>query len=249
LSIAAYIVGTPSKTRHAVALEDLQRLAAVEARNQRQAPADGHRGVERAGLAEGVEERQRTERHRALVEPEQPHAHLDVAQQVAVRELGALRLPRRARRVEDHRRVVGIPLDHVGRGLAAREQRLELARLHEHALGPRLLGAALRGVRELMPREDQLRVRVTEVEGDLAVLQQRVHRHDSRARAQRAVVADREVRDVRQHDPDAVARPDALGPQQAGDPRGGLVERGVRQLAVVHLDRHAVGARGDAAGE
>ena len=39
LSIAAYIVGTPSKTVDLVALDDLQRLAGIEARDQRQAAA------------------------------------------------------------------------------------------------------------------------------------------------------------------------------------------------------------------
>ena len=179
---------------HAVALEDLQRLAAVEARDQRQAPADGDRRVERAGLAEGVEERQRPERDAALVEPEEAHGDLDVAQQVVVRELGALRRARRARGVEDHRRVVEAALGDLRRRLAALEQRLELAGLHEHAFGVRLLGAGARGVGELVPGQEDLRPGVAEVEGDLALLEQAVHRHDGRAGAQRAVVADREVR-------------------------------------------------------
>ena len=137
---------------HAVALDDLERLAAVEARDQREAPADREGRVERAGLAEGVEERQRAERDDALVEAEQVDGDLDVAQQVVVRELGALRRAGRARRVEDHRRVVGRALGDLGGGLAAREQRLELARLDEHALGVRLLGAGVRGVGELDAR-------------------------------------------------------------------------------------------------
>jgi hypothetical protein len=63
---------------HAVAFEDLQRLAAAEAWDQRQATAHGHGRVERARLAEGVEEREGTERHGALVEPEQADADLAV---------------------------------------------------------------------------------------------------------------------------------------------------------------------------
>ena len=45
---------------------------------------------------------------------------------------------------------------------------------------------------------------------------------------------------------DAVAGLDALGAQQAGDARGGVVELGVGQLEVVELDRDAVGMSGGA---
>jgi hypothetical protein len=41
----------------------------------------------------------------------------------------------------------------------------------------------------------------------------------------------------------------ALGAQEAGDTRGGRVGRGVGQLAVVGLDRRAVGALGGAAAQ
>ena len=60
-----------------------------------------------------------------------------------MRELGALRLARRTRGVEDHRRVVGPALGDVG-AVRSEQQRLELARLDEHALGARLLGAGAR---------------------------------------------------------------------------------------------------------
>ena len=109
-------------------------------------------------------------------------------------------------------------------------QRLERTRLDEHALGVRLLGAGVRGVGGLVPREQDPGARVAEVERHLALLEQRVHRHDHRAGAQRAVVATREVRDVGEHDADAVAGLDALGLQQAGDAGDGVVELVVGEL-------------------
>jgi hypothetical protein len=47
--------------RHAVALDDLERLAGVEARQQGEAAAGQERGVQPAGEAEHVEQRQRAE--------------------------------------------------------------------------------------------------------------------------------------------------------------------------------------------
>jgi len=233
----------------AVALDDLERLAAVEAGDERKATAHGNRRVERTRLPERVKERQRPQRDRSLVSAEQADADLDVAQQVPVRELGALRRAGRARRVEHHCSVIRLTPDDLLRGLVALDQPLEGSRLHQHALGARVLRTAVGGVRELRPGEDELRAGVTQVEGDLAILQQRVHRHDRRSRAQRAVVVDREVRDVGQHDPDAIARLHSLRAQHPRDPGSGLVERGVGQLAVVELDRDAVGARRRSAGE
>ena len=78
---------------HGVAFEDRERLAGIEARDQGEGPADRDGGVERARLPEGVEERESTEGHGALVEPEQVDRDLDVAQDVLVRELGTLGLP------------------------------------------------------------------------------------------------------------------------------------------------------------
>ena len=123
----------------------------------------------------------------------------------------------------------------------AHHELLELAGLDQDRLGAGLLGALRRGLAEAVPREDDLRARVLEVERDLAALEQHVHRHDDAARAQDAVVDDREVRDVREHDPDAVAGLEALLLQQAGDARGALVEHGVVDDGVVELERRPVG--------
>ena len=62
-SIALYIVGTPWKSVTLVALDDLERLVGVEARQHGDRRADAHRAVHRAGLAERVEQRQRAEEH------------------------------------------------------------------------------------------------------------------------------------------------------------------------------------------
>ena len=70
-SIAAYIVGTPSKTVTRSRSMISSALPASKRGSSVRRPADGDRGVERARLAEGVEERQRAERDGALVEPEQ----------------------------------------------------------------------------------------------------------------------------------------------------------------------------------
>ena len=121
-------------------------------------------------------------------------------------------------------------------------QLLELARLDQDHLGAGLLGA-----RSSPPRRSRASAKstlapgVAQVERDLAPLQQHVHRHDDAARAQDAVVDDPEVRDVREHDPDAVARLDALLLEQAGDPRRALVEHGVVEDGVVELEGRPVG--------
>ena len=116
--------------RHGVALHDRERLAGVEPWDQRQRPADRDGGVQRARLPEGVEERQRTQGHGPLVESDQVDHDLDVAQDVLVRELGALRLAGRAGGVEDHGRVVGPTVEHLVGGLTPLQQSLELAGLH-----------------------------------------------------------------------------------------------------------------------
>jgi hypothetical protein len=76
--------------------------------------------------------------------------------------------------------------------------------------------------------------------GDLARLEQRVHRDDRAAGAQHAVVEDRELRHVRQHDADRVARPQAARAQPPGGPGAEVVELRVGQDRVVEPDGGAV---------
>ncbi len=143
----------------------------------------------------------------------------------------------------------GSAVDHLADGLTALEQSFELAGLDEHALHRRLLGAGVRGVGELVPGQDYAGSRVTEIERDLALLEQRVHWHDGGADTQRAEVAKCKVRDVGQHDAHAVSRLHALCAQQSGNARCRPVKLGVTQLALIDLDRHVVGAQVDALAE
>ena len=212
----------------AVALEDLQRLARVEARQQRDAGTAADRGVHRARLAEGVKQRQAAEDDVADAHVEQADGDRHVAAQVVVRELGALRLAGRARRVEDHRGVVAVDLGDVLVGLVGEDQALDLARLDLDDLDVAgLLRPGLGGLHEAVPGEQQLGLRIGQVVGDLAALEQHVHRHDDGARAQHAVVDGREVRDVGQHDPDAVAGADALALEHRRDALAGVLEQAV----------------------
>jgi hypothetical protein len=107
----------------------------------------------------------------------------------------------------------------------------------------------VRGIGELVPREQQRGAGIVQVVADLALLEQHVHRDDRCAQPQRAVVARREVRDVRQHDPHAVTCLHALGAQQTGDAGGDRLELGVGRDPVVELDRHTLGVRGRASAE
>ena len=82
--------------------------------------------------------------------------------------------------------------------------------------------------------------RVAEVELDLPLLEQDVHRHDDAAGAQNAVVGERELGHVRKHDPDSVAGLDAVLAQQARDASGRLVELGVGDHEFVDPQRGTV---------
>ena len=217
-SIAWYIVGTPSRTVTLVARDDRQRLGRLEAREQRQARAVRDRRVHPARLPERVKQRQRPEDHVLLVDADQRlRRHRAVLDQVVVRELGALRRARRAARVEDHggvgalARLVGL------RARRAHDELLELAGLDEDRLRPGLERAALGRLMKVMPSEETLRTTITQVERHLTSLKEHVHRHHDAARAQDAVVHDREIGNVRQHDPDPVPRREAAIFQQPCD--------------------------------
>ena len=95
---------------------------------------------------------------------------------------------------------------------------------------------------EPVPREQQLGAGVLEVVRDLAPLEEDVHGDDHGARPHDPVVDDGEVRDVRQHHPDAIARTDATIAQESGDPRAALVQKAVGDLRIVQLHRHVIGA-------
>ena len=93
-----------------------------------------------------------------------PDHRVAVAQQVRVRQLGALGLAGGAARVEDHRGVVrGAIGDARGSGSCCDHELLELARLDEDALSAGLRGALLRRLGEAVPGEHELGAGVLEV--------------------------------------------------------------------------------------
>ena len=106
-----------------------------------------------------------------------------------------------------------------GGRLVLGQRRREARRLDLDQLDAGVGGALARLGGEAVPGEQQLRAGVLQVEGDLAPLQQHVHRHDDAAGAQHAVVGDRELGDVGQHHADPVARLDA--PSRAAASPGG----------------------------
>ena len=122
------------------------------------------------------------------------------------------------------------------------EQRLlELARRDRDALAADLPRRRLGLGGEVVPDEDQLRAGVAQVVLDLAALVEHVQRHRDRAGPQDPVVHDHEVRHVREHQRDAIARGDATLAQHPRDAHRGLLEQSVAQLEVVELDGDLLG--------
>jgi len=224
-----------------VALDDLERLLGIEPGDQRQRADAGDGRVHAARLSERVEQRQRPQCDRARAEVEQIDREPAVLEQVRMGQLRALRRSGRPRGVEDHGRVGVVDLGGVGDRRCAPDLLLELAGLDERALGAGVLRAGLRVLSEPIPREQLLCARVAQVESDLAMLEQHVHRDDDATGSQHAVVTDGEVGNVREHDPDAVAGLEAVLAEQSGDVRARAVELGVRELGVVELDRYTLG--------
>ena len=112
----------PHQHRDAVAIDQVERPVLVEPGQERQPSADRDRRVERAGLAEGVVEREHAEEDVGLGDREGPDHLPGVETQVPMRQLGPLRSPGGPRRVEDHRRLLGIDLDHGAIRLEAVQQ-------------------------------------------------------------------------------------------------------------------------------
>ncbi len=103
------------------------------------------------------------------------------------------------------------------------------------ALGLLEAGVALGAdgeLRRALEAEVGLRVRVVEVVGHLAALEQHVERHHRRAGLEDAVVDDREVGQVGTAQGDLVAGLDAARDQQVGDLVGGAVDLRVGQPGV-----------------
>ena len=166
----------------AVALHRLQRLAGVEFRHQGEAGADLQRGVHATVWPkEWKSGRAPRTTSPASISQVVRRGDVGVAGEVEVGQLGALRLAGRARGVEDHRGVV------LG-GLGQARRRLERSpAVAAKAAGSTSISSAPASAApsrassaEAVPGEQQLGAGVLEVEGDLAPLQQHVHRHDDR---------------------------------------------------------------------
>jgi hypothetical protein len=93
-----------------------------------------------------------------------------------VGQLGTLGRPGRARGVEDHGGVRGVAIRHLGERGDASQHLLELAWSDDQAFGPGLGRPQLCLLRGPVPRGEDLGLRVSEQEGDLAPLEQDVHR-------------------------------------------------------------------------
>ena len=227
-----------------VAGDDPQGVLGVEPRQQGQARPGRHRDVERDGLPEHVEQRKAAEYDVLRTRQDDVGArHLGVTDEVAVSELSALRVAGRAGGVEDHRGVLVVGVRYViirgGRG----QQAGEADPVHDDGLGPGLLRAGPGLVREPVPGEDQPGPGVAQVIGDLARLEQRVHRDDRAAGPEHPVVHHGDLGDVGHHDPDPVTGLEAALAQQPGHPGARLVQRPVRHRRVVHPHRHPSAVR------
>ena len=232
--------------RRGVLRQQPGRLGCVEPRQQQHARAGSHRGVERARLAERVEQRQAAEHHVVAGQGQQVGLRdADVADQVGVRELGAFGLAGGARGVEDDRGVVLGPVDDTVGGLVLGEDVGERRRIDLDDLRAGDPGRTLPGIGgRAAPGEDQPGTRVGQVVGDLSGLEQRVHRYDDTAGPEHAVVERGELRNVGEHDRDPVARLDTALGEEAGDPGAGRGQFAVADREVVEAERDLLGLRG-----
>ncbi len=225
-------------------------LGGVEARDQGQAGAAAHAGVEPTGQPEAVEQREAA--HHDVLGAEL-HERLGagggIAGHVAVGQLGTLGLTGGAGGVEQHHRLVVLPVDDLVIGLEPAEQVGEPLRVDADALDADL-GRGLGGLLgHLVPGEDDRGTGVLEVVLHLAGLEQRVHRHHDGAEAEDAVVGHGEIGDVGQHQADAVAGLDAAIGKQTGHARAGGIEPRVGHLDVVQLHRGAIAVTARRLGE
>ena len=155
-SNATYMVGTPARTVTPWRASNASASRGSKRGSKRHAGTGGDRRVQRAGLAEGVEQRQPTEDHVVRGElREIGDDDLGVADQVGVGEFGALRVASGARRVEDDGGIVGLPLDQFRRRSSRCEQRRERLGIDDDRLRAGFVGTRLRLAERRVPREDR----------------------------------------------------------------------------------------------
>ena len=167
--------------------------------------------------------------------------YLGVTDEVAVGELGALRVAGRARGVEDHRGVLVVGVHDLEIRGDGGQQIGEADSVHDDGFRLSLVGAAAGLVRERVPGEDKTGPGVAQVIGDLPRLEQGVHRDDHAAGAEHAVVHHGDLGHVGHHDADPVAGLEAALVQQPGHPGARLVQGPVGHRRVVHPHGHPSG--------
>ena len=230
--------------RDPVAVDDLQRLVGVEARQHR------HGGAPLTALfivqvcpKEWNSGSAPSRTSSSLISPSLRRRPA-VAVQVGVGELGALRLAGGAARCRGSPRCPRRARSTTSRtGSCSASSFSNSPGLTRISSAPALSAPASAASAKSPQANTIFAPGVLEVEAHLAALQQHVHRHHDAAGAQDPVVDRGEVGDVREHQPDAVARLQALRLQQARHPRAALVEHRVAQLDVVQLEGRLVGRR------
>jgi hypothetical protein len=138
-----------------IALDDLERPARIEARNQGEAGAGTNACLQAAGLTERVKQGQRAEDQFVLVAPpDEVGDAAGVPPEPSVRELDALRPPGRPRRVQDDRGVVR-PANLVRHVSVAHlcQEPIERVRFDDDARRTGLPRAGSGDLLELMPRK------------------------------------------------------------------------------------------------
>ena len=157
-----------------------------------------------------------------------------------MRELGALGRAGGARGIQDHGVVITGLVRHRGRRGEPGEQRVQIGLVDLEDLRARPGGALGCFHRRLVPGEQDFRAGIPDVVGDLAALQQRVHRHDDGPGGERTVEGDREGGHVRQHDADPVTRHNPQRRQQGRRAACGVPQLRVAQHQVVQAHSRAL---------
>ena len=196
------MVGHAREERDAVALHDLEGVLGREARQQREAsrPRRSSRSGCRSGRRSGRAAARRARRRRARIGTQLRHHDRAVDEEVRVGELGALRLARRARGVEDHRGVGGAASGAAPRSARAAASSARVSApappAHDHGHARRRRARARRLLEERV-RDQQARARVLQVVLHLGRREQHVERHHGAARVEDPEVGDRELGQVR----------------------------------------------------
>ena len=147
---------------------------------------------------------------------------------------------RRPRRVHDHGRVIARAVSDLGHVRLVDGPFAESVRRDDDADHTQVVNRVVGLGQALVPTEQQRGAGVSQEVLHLARLEQHVHRHDHRAGSQRAVVGDRELGHVREHERDAVAGLDTQPTQQLRAVVGGCVQLPVAQRALAEPHRNPV---------